>query len=236
MVVYCVSSRCLWNVLLKKRMYLAMGVFTLILMVSNRATEGWSWGLLVAIYLPYVIVSLWHLVGACGEFAWSLDAEINEGARKILRDNVTAIIFLIFLSGLARRYIPVGDFKLVMEKTKSVLLGLALVYTWLGVIRAVLATCWKKVGGDADAESRVGAGQAHGCASVTCEPALRNGSDGGGVAAAAASQGGGQSGEVRTSVAEQVDDKNGRGWQMLAIGVVIGVLANGVVVRRLRRN
>jgi hypothetical protein len=217
-------------------MYLAMGVFTLILMVSNRATEGWSWGLLVAIYLPYVIVSLWHLVGACGEFAWSLDAEINEGARKILRDNVTAIIFLIFLFGLARRYIPVGDFKLVMEKTKSVLLGLALVYTWLGVIRAVLATCWKKVGGDADAESRVGAGQAHGCASVTCEPALRNGSDGGGVAAAAASQGGGQSGEVRTSVAEQVDDKNGRGWQMLAIGVVIGVLANGVVVRRLRRN
>lgn len=96
MVEYCSSSCCLRNVLRRKWMYLILGVFTLILMVSNRATQGWSWGLLVAIYLPYVIVSLWHLVGACGEFAWSLDAEINEGARKILRDNVTAIIFLIF--------------------------------------------------------------------------------------------------------------------------------------------
>lgn len=236
MVVYCISFRCLWNVFCKKWMYLIMGVFTLILMVSNRATEGWSWGLLVTIYLPYVIVSLWHLVGACGEFAWSLDAEINEGARKILRDNVTAIIFLIFLVGLATRYIPDGDFKLVMEKTKSVQLGLAVVYTWLGVIRAALATRWKKVSGDADAESRVGAGQAHGYASITCEPALTNGSDGGGAAAAVASQDGGQSGDARTSVAERVDDKNGRGWLMLATGVAIGVLANGVVVRRFHRN
>lgn len=234
-VVYCISYRCLWSVLRKKWMYLAMGVFALILMVSNRATEGWSWRLSAAIYFPYVIVSLWHLFGAFGEFAWSLDAEINEGARKILRNDVTAIMLLIILVGLARQYIPDGDFKEAEKQVRSGLLGLFLVYTWLGIVRALLAV-WEKVGGDADAESRVGASQAHGCASVTCEPALTNGSDGGGSAAAAASQDGGQSGEARTSVAEQVDDKNGRGWLMLATGVAIGVLANGVVVRRLHRN
>ena len=66
------------------------------------------------------------------------------------------------------------------------------------------------------------------------QPALTNGSDGGG--AATASLDGGQSGEVGTSVAVQVDNKNGRDWQMLAIGAAIGVLASDVVVRRFRRN
>ena len=45
---------------------------------------------------------------------------------------------------------------------RSGLLGLFLVYTWLGIVRAVLATRWKKVSGGADAEFRVGAGQALG--------------------------------------------------------------------------
>ena len=120
-----------------------------------------------------------------------------------------------------------------MAQVHPGLLGLILVYTWLGIVRALLAM-WEKVSGDADAESRVGAGQAHGCASVTCEPVLTNGSDGGG--AATASQDGGQSGETRTSIAAQVDNKNGRDWQILAIGAAIGVLASDVVVRCLRRN
>lgn len=220
----------------RKCLYLIVGTISLISIPYTHFERGWSWYMSAVVYFPYIIVSVWQIASAFSEAAWSLDAEINEGARKIVRDNVTAIILLIFLVGLAKKGIHDEDFKLAMEKTKSVLLGLVLVYTWLGVVRAVLATRWKKVGGDADAESRVGAGQTHGCTSVTCEPALTNGSDGGGVAAAVASQGGGQSGEVRTSVAEQVDNKNGRGWQMLATGVVIGVLANGVVVRRLRRN
>ena len=234
MVVHCSSSCCLRNVLRRKWMYLIMGVFALLCMVSNRATEGWSWRILVAIYLPYVIVSLWHLAGAFGEVAWSLDAGINEDARKILRDNVTAIMPFIILVGLARQGLPDAAFKEAEERVRSGLLGLFLVYTWLGIVRAVLATRWKKVSGGADAEFRVGAGQAHGCASVTCEPVLTNGSDGGG--AATASQDGGQSGETRTSIAAQVDNNNGRDWQILAIGAAIGVLASDVVVRCLRRN
>lgn len=236
MVVYCSSSCCLRNAVRRKWPYLFMGVLALILMASNRATEGWSWRLLVVIYFPYVIVSLWHFSGAFGEVSWSLDAEVNEDARKILRDNVTAIMFFIFLVGVVGRYVPDVVLNNAVAQMRSGLLALILAYTWLGIVRAVLATRWKKVSGDVDAESRVGAGQAHGCASVTCEPALTNGSDGGGAAAAAASQDGGQSGDARTSVAEQVDDKNGRGWLMLATGVAIGVLANGVVVRRFHRN
>ena len=217
----------------RKCLYLIVGTISLVSIPYTHFERGWSWYMSAVVYFPYIIVSVWQIASAFSEAAWSLDAEINEGARKIVRDNVTAII-LIFLVGLAKKGIPDEDFKLAMEKTKSVLLGLVLVYTWLGIVRAVLATRWKKVGGDADAESRVGAGEVHGGASASCEPALVGGS--GGCGAAAVGPDGGQSGEGRTSVVAQVDNKNGRGWLMLATGVVIGVLANGVVVRRLRRN
>ena len=44
------------------------------------------------------------------------------------------------------------------------------------------------------------------------------------------------SSEGQVIAAVQVDNKDRRGWRMLAAGVAIGVLASDVVVRRLRRN
>ena len=234
MVMFCNSSCCLRNALRRQWPYLFKGVLALILMASNRATEGWSWQLLVVIYFPYVIVSLWHFSGAFGEVSWSLDAEVNEGARKILRDNVIAIIPLIILVGVAGRYVPDETFKNVMEKMRSGLLGLFLVYTWLGVVRAVLATRWRKGGGDNDVESVVDVGEASVCASARGEPALGDSAEGSGVAAASLDSV--QSGAGWASVAVQVGNKDRRGWRMLAAGVAIGVLASDVVVRHLRRN
>lgn len=234
MVVYCSSSCCLRNVLRRKWPYLFMGVFALIFMASNRATEGWSWQLLVVIYFPYVIVSLWHFSGAFGEVSWSLDAEVNEDARKILRDNVTAIIFFIFLVGVVGRYVPDVALNNAVGQMRSGLLALILAYTWLGIVRAVLATRWRKGGGNNDVESMVDVGEARVRASARCEPAVVSGVEGAG--AAAPDLDGVQAREGQVIAAVQVDNKDRRGWRMLAAGVAIGVLASDVVVRRLRRN
>ena len=235
MVISRNSIHRLKSVVRRKCLHLIVGTISLVSIPYAHFEEGWSWLMSAVVYFPYIIASTWQIASAFGEGFGSLDAKVNRGASKILRDDVTAIFPFIVLITFLEASVPDPKFKEAMAQVHPGLLGLILVYTWLGIVRALLAR-WEKGSGDADAESRVGAGQAHGCASVTCEPALTNGSDGGGAAAAAASQDGGQSGDARTSVAEQVDDKNGRGWLMLATGVAIGVLANGVVVRRFRRN
>lgn len=233
-VIFCNLSHCLRNALVRKWSYLILGLLTLIMMASNHATEGWSWRLLMVIYLPYVIASLWHFFSAFGEVSWSLDAEVNEDARKILRDNVIAIILFIFLVGVAGRYVPDVALNNAVGQMRSGLLALILAYTWLGIVRAVLATHWTKGVSNNDFESVVDVGETGVCASARCESAVVGSVEGAG--AAAPDLDGVQAREGQVIAAVQVGNKDRRDWRMLATGVAIGVLASDVVVRRLRRN
>lgn len=159
---------------------------------------------------------------------------MNEDARKILRDNVIAIIFFIFLVGVAGRYVPDVALNNAVGQMRSGLLALILAYTWLGIVRAVLATHWTKGVSNNDFESVVDVGETGVCASARCESAVVGSVEGAG--AAASDLGGVQAREGQVIAAVQVGNKDRRGWRMLAAGVAIGVLASDVVVRRLRRN
>lgn len=234
MCLLCNAARRLWDAAGRKLPYLFMGALALTLMVLNHFIQGWSWRLATTVYLPYVIVSLWHFISAFGEGFWSLDAKVNEDASKILRDNVSSMMPFIILIAFAGLGGPDAEFRDVMKQMRGGVSALLLVYTWLGVVRAVLATRWVKRGNDEDIESVIGVGEAGVCASTSCEPALVVGS--GGHGAAVVSLDGGQSDEGRTSAAAQGGNKDVRDWRMLATGVAIGVLASDFVVWRLRRN
>ena len=112
--------------------------------------------------------------------------------------------------------------------------SLIVLYPWLGLIRAILATHWTKKSVEKNAAPVVGAVEVDAWASTSHESVLVDGLDG--CYNTAAGDDGGRSSERRTSAAEEFSVNSARDRWLLAAGVVIGVLSRRLIARRLRRN
>ena len=95
----------------------------------------------ILVHVPYFVVSLWHLLGALGDWPWSLDLEVNRGGRERVRDDVAAAQVLAWILCI------VAGFSSAVKEVviaSGLLLGLMGPGPWLGLFRSIFATHWTK--------------------------------------------------------------------------------------------
>lgn len=187
----------------------------------------------VGVFGPSFVVSLLQLVCAYREQPCPFDAKVNEEASRLIRDNVVAAVILLFLVGAAIQAFGEGIDGL-LAKQDSTLRALIVLYPWLGLIRAMLATHWTKKSVEKNAAPVVGAVEVDAWASTSHESVLVDGLEG--CYNTAAGDDGGRSSERRTSAAEEFSVNSARDRRLMVAGVVIGVLSRRLIARRLRRN
>jgi hypothetical protein len=187
----------------------------------------------VGVFGPSFVVSLLQLVCAYREQPCPFDAKVNEEASRLIRDNVVAAVILLFLVGAAIQAFGEGIDGL-LGKQDSTLRALIVLYPWLGLIRAMLATHWTKKSVEKNAAPVVGAVEVDAWASTSHESVLVDGLEG--CYNTAAGDDGGRSSERRTSAAEEFSVNSARDRRLMVAGVVIGVLSRRLIARRLRRN
>lgn len=226
-------GRCMKDAIVDKGCYVALAAFGLLLMWVLPKTNTVTSVIAVFCFTPLVFVSLWHFASAIGNRPWSLDAKINDDASKLVRDNVVAVMVFIVVAGVAIK-IAGNEISALFNKMDGALGSLIVLYPWLGLIRAILATHWTKKSVEKNAAPVVGAVEVDAWASTSHESVLVDGLEG--CYNTAAGDDGGRSSERRTSAAEEFSVNSARDRWLLAAGVVIGVLSRRLIARRLRRN
>lgn len=103
-----------------------------------------TWTESIVYFSPLAVAGIWGLIGTWFRPAWSLDRKVNADARKHVRDNVIAGVVL--LAGLIVPAMMLGNevIEELIDKMSTTFLGLFVVYPWLGLVRAVLATHWTR--------------------------------------------------------------------------------------------
>jgi len=213
--------------------YVALAALGLLLMWGLPKTNTVTSVSAVFCFTPLVVVSLWHFASAIGNRPWSLDAKINDDASKLVRDNVVAVMVLIVVVGVAIK-IAGNEIGALFNEMDGALGSLIVLYPWLGLIRAILATHWTKKSVEKNAAPVVGAVEVDAWASTSHESVLVDGLEG--CYHTAAGDDGGRSSERCTSAAEEFSVNSARVPRLLAAGVVIGVLSRRLIARRLCRN
>ena len=185
----------------------------------------------ILIHVPYFVVPLWHLLGALGDWPWSLDAEVNRAARESVRDDVAAA------QVLAGMLCIVAGFSSAVKEVviaSGLLLGLMGPGPWLGLFRAIFATHWTKKSAEKAGAPIVNAADASTPAPATTPVpvAACRSEDHSDVTVMAERS---RAGEEGADAAKQLLVKNAQKQQSLPTAVVIGTVSCVLIVRYLRR-
>lgn len=185
----------------------------------------------IIVHVPYFVVSLWHLLGALGDWPWSLDLEVNRGARERVRDDVTAAQVLAWIL-----CIVAGFSSAVTEVVigSGLLLGLMGPGPWLGLFRAIFATHWTKKSAEKAGAPVVNAADASAPAAATNPvPVAACGSEGHSDVIVMAERS--RADEEGAGAAKRLLVKNAQERRSLPTAVVIGAVSCVLIVRYLRR-
>lgn len=129
--------------------YGVLGIFAALLVIvppsmTSGDKDGISWTEAIAYFGPIVVVSAWKVFGTVRDAAWKLDAPANKDVNKLARENVSAPLLFVLLLGLLVEVFHNPQLTELVQKTNGTLVSLIVLYPWLGLVRAVLATTWKK--------------------------------------------------------------------------------------------
>ena len=183
------------------------------------------------IHVPFLIVPLWHLLGVLGDWPWSLDSEVNQGARERVRDDVTAAQVLGWILCVVAEWNPeVKEFVIA----SGFLLGLMGTGPWVGLLLAISKTHWTKKSAEKAGAPVVNAADTSAPAAATNPvPVAACGSEGNSDVIVMAERS--RAGEEGADAAKQLLVKNAQKQQSLPTAVVIGAVSCVLIVRYLRR-
>lgn len=185
----------------------------------------------ILVHVPYFVVSLWHLLGALGDWPWSLDLEVNRGARERVRDDVTAAQVLGWILCVVAGWNPeVKEFVIA----SGFLLGLMGTGPWVGLLLAISKTHWTKKSAEKAGAPIVNAADASAPAAATNPvPVAACGSEGHSHVIVMAERS--RAGEEGADAAKRLLVKNAQERRSLPTVVVIGAVSCALIVRYLRR-
>ena len=185
----------------------------------------------ILIHVPFLIVPLWHLLGVLGDWPWSLDAEVNRGARESVRGDVTAAQVLAWILCIVAGLIPaVKEFVIA----SGFLLGLMGPGPWVGLLLAISKTHWTKKSAEKAGAPIVHAADASTPAAATTPvPVAACGSEGHSDVTVMAERS--RAGEEGADAAKRLLVKNAQERRSLPTVVVIGAVSCALIVRYLRR-
>lgn len=99
----------------------------------------------ITFFGPLFIGAVWKMVSMTkGGWRGSLAKEENKDADKLVNENVFAPLVLVVLIAVAQMIFGENVLDSLVQKANGALVGLLVVYPWLGLIRAVFATHWSK--------------------------------------------------------------------------------------------
>ena len=185
---------------------------------------------IISIVLSFV-VPLWHLLGALGDWPWSLDAEVNRAARESVRNDVTAVQVLAWILCIVAGLIPAVKEVVIAS---GFLLGLMGPGPWVGLFRAIFATHWTKKSAEKAGAPVVNAADTSAPAAATNPvPVAACGSKGNSDVTVMAERS--RAGEEGADAAKRLLVKNAQERRSLPTAVVIGAVSCALIVRYLRR-
>ena len=185
----------------------------------------------ILIHVPYFVVPLWHLLGALGDWPWSLDAEVNRAARESVRNDVTAVHVLVWILCIVAGLIPAVKEVVIAS---GFLLGLMGPGPWVGLFRAIFATHWTKKSAEKAGAPVVNAADTSTSAAATNPvPVAACGSEDHSDVTVMAERS--RAGEEGADAAKRLLVKNAQEQRSLPTAVVIGAVSCVLVVRYLRR-
>ena len=185
----------------------------------------------ILIHVPYFISSLWHLLGTLGDWPWSLDSEVNRGARERVRDDVTAAQVLGWILCVVAEWNPeVKEFVI----DSGFLLGLMGAGPWVGLLLAISKTHWTKKSAEKAGAPIVHAADASTPAAATTPvPVAACGREGRSDVTVMAERS--RAGEEGAGAVKRLLVKNTQERRSLPTAVVIGAVSCVLIVRYLRR-
>ena len=183
------------------------------------------------VHVPFFIVPLWHLLGVLGDWPWSLDSEVNRGARERVRDDVTAAQVLAWILCVVAGLSPAVKEVVIAS---GLLLGLMGPGPWLGLFRAIFVTHWTKKSAQKAGTPLVNAADASTPAAATTPvPVAACGREGRSDVTVMAERS--RAGEEGAGAVKRLLVKNAQERRSLPTAVVIGAVSCVLIVRYLRR-